>query len=278
MQHPPPLLEQAAVGHLVGEGVLEGILALREEARLVEELGRLQMRKARRQPSSGTSAMACRSGQGHLGADDRRGLEQALLLRRQPVDARRQHRLHRGRHLNARQGLRQAIGARRADQHPGLHQGAHALLQEEGVALGARDQERCERCQTGVIPQQRLQQFLGTRRRQRVEPELGVVGLAPPAMLILRAVVDQQQQPGRGQALDQAVEQGLGLGIDPVQVLEDQQQRLHLAFTEEQALDGLQGVAATLRGIERLPRPRPPPARRAAPGSRAALAPGRDPG
>jgi hypothetical protein len=38
-------------------------------------------------------------------------------------------------------------------------------------------------------------------------------------MLVLGPVVDQQKEPGRGQTLDQAVEQGLRLGIDPVQVL-----------------------------------------------------------
>ena len=42
----------------------------------------------------------------------------------------------------ARQGLRQTIGPRLADQHPGLHQGAHALFQEEGIALRARNQQR----------------------------------------------------------------------------------------------------------------------------------------
>jgi hypothetical protein len=31
MQHTPPLLEQTAIGHLMGEGVLEGVLALGEE-------------------------------------------------------------------------------------------------------------------------------------------------------------------------------------------------------------------------------------------------------
>ena len=41
MQHPPPLLEEAAVGHLVRQGVLEGIDALRKQARLVEKLRRL---------------------------------------------------------------------------------------------------------------------------------------------------------------------------------------------------------------------------------------------
>ena len=45
MKHTPPLLEEAAVGDLVGEGVLEGVLALGKEARLVEKLGRLEVRE-----------------------------------------------------------------------------------------------------------------------------------------------------------------------------------------------------------------------------------------
>ena len=121
---------------------------------------------------------------------------------------------------------------------------------ERRVALGARDQELLERRQAGVVPQQGLQELVGARRRQRVEPQLGVVGLAAPAVLVLRAVVDQQEQAGGRQALDQAVEQGLRLGIDPVQVFEDQQQGLHLAFAQQQALEGLEGALAALRGIE----------------------------
>ena len=69
VQHAPPLLEQAAVGHLVGQGVLEGVLQLGEEARLVQELGRLQVREtavqrrpraARRWPAAAARAPRCR--------------------------------------------------------------------------------------------------------------------------------------------------------------------------------------------------------------------------
>ena len=60
---------------------------------------------------------------------------------RQPVDTRRQHRLHRGRHLQSVQRLRQAIGPRCSDQDARLHQGAHALLQKKRIALGAGDQQ-----------------------------------------------------------------------------------------------------------------------------------------
>ena len=70
-------------------------------------------------------------------------------------------------------------------------------------------------------------------------------------MLVLGAVVDQEQEPGRRQALDQAVEQRLRLGVDPVQVLEDQQQRLHLALAQQQALERVEGALAALRRVER---------------------------
>src|SRR5262249_15285537 len=78
-------------------------------------------------------------------------------------------------------------------------------------------------------------------------------GLAAPAVLVFRAVVDQQQQSGRGQALQQRLEERLRLRIDPVQVFEDQQQRLYLAFAQQHALEGVEG-ALTPRRLELLER------------------------
>ena len=92
----------------MGQGVLEGVVPLGEEARLVEELGRLQVRQAAMERLLGQLGNGLQQGQGHLGADDGGGLQQALVLRRQPVDACRQDRLHRRRHLQAVEG-----GARR---------------------------------------------------------------------------------------------------------------------------------------------------------------------
>ena len=253
VQGTAPLLQETAVGHLVGEGVLEGVFEFGEEAGFVEELGGLQVAETAAQFLLGQLRDGLQEGEGHLSADDRRGLEEPLLLGRQAVDAGRQDGLHRGGDLQALEGLCQAIGAALADQHPGFHQGPDALFQEKGVALGALDQEPLERHQAGVVPQQGLQQFLGARGGQGVEPELRVVGFISPAVLVLGAVVDEQEQAGGGQALDQAVEDRLGLGVDPVQVLEDQEQRLHLALAQQQVLDGLEGALAALRGIEVLP-------------------------
>ena len=101
-----------------------------------------------------------------------------------------------------------------------------------------------------VVPYKGLQEFIGTGGRQRIKPQLRVGGFTAPGVLILGSVVDQEQEPGGRQALDQAIEQGLGFGIDPVQILKHQQQRLHLAFAQQQTLERLQDALAALRGLE----------------------------
>ena len=212
----PRARQQRLIGHLLGQGVLEGVGTLRKEARLVEELGGLEVRQAAMQRRLGQLGDGLQQGQGHLGADDRGGLQELLLLWGQPVDACRQYRLYRRRHLDGRQALRQPIGTRLAHQHPALHQGAHALFQEKRIALRALDEHPLERRQAGVWPQQGVEDRLGTRWGQRIEPQLRIVGLAAPAVLVLGAVVDQQQQTGRGQTVNKAIEQGLGLAINPV--------------------------------------------------------------
>ena len=42
MEGAPPVLEQTAIGHVVGQGMLEGVLEVGENAGLVEELRGLQ--------------------------------------------------------------------------------------------------------------------------------------------------------------------------------------------------------------------------------------------
>jgi hypothetical protein len=70
-------------------------------------------------------------------------------------------------------------------------------------------------------------------------------------VLILRAIIDQQQHAGGRQALDEAVEQRLRLAINPVQVFKHQQQGLPLAFAEQDAPERLQRALPPLGRIER---------------------------
>jgi len=69
-------------------------------------------------------------------------------------------------------------------------------------------------------------------------------------VLVLWAIVDQEQELGRRQPLDQTVQQGLGLGINPMQILKDEQQRLHLAFAQQEPLEGRERALAALERIE----------------------------
>jgi len=75
---------------------------------------------------------------------------------------------------------------------------------------------------------------------------LGIVGLAAPAVLVLRAIIDQQEEPRGRQALDQAVQQCLRLGINPMQIFKDQHQRLYLAFAQHHPLEGVKRALAAL--------------------------------
>src|SRR5687768_1349458 len=104
-----------------------------------------------------------------------------------------------------------------------------------------------ERCS---IPEHGLEQLLRTRRGQWVEPELTIVGLAPPHVLVLGAIIYQEEQPGGGEALDQAVEQDLRLRIDPMQIFKNQEQRLDLGFPEQHPLERGEGLLATLEWIK----------------------------
>ena len=150
-------------------------------------------------------------------------------------------------------GPGEPVGAALAGQGRRLHQGPHALLEEEGIRLRPLDQELLERAERRVRAEERIEQLVGALGRQGIDPELAVVGLAAPGVLVLGAVVDEEQEARRGQALDEAVEQGLGLAVDPVQVLEDHHQRLDLALAQQQALDRVERLLAPLERIEGLP-------------------------
>ena len=249
-----PVVEQPLVRHLVRERVLERVLEVRKEPGLVEELRGLEVRETASKPLLRKVGHRLEQGERHVRPDDGRGLEQALLVGGQAVDAGGQDRLHRRGHLDAGQGCHQAVGAALADQHVGLDQRADALLQEEGVPFRPLDQERQERTQGGVVPQEGVQEGVRALRRQRVEPELGVEGPAPPAVLVFGAVVDEEEDPRCRKALDETVQQGLGLGIDPVQILEHEEQGLPLRLAEQEPLDRLERPLPPLRWVERLPR------------------------
>ena len=103
-------------------------------------------------------------------------------------------------------------------------------------------------CKAACVSQQRREQLLRLLRPQRIEPQLGVIGLAAPAVLVLGPVIHQQQEAGAGDPLAEEVQPGLRLAVQPVQVFHQQEHGLVQAFAQQQPRDRLKGApAAQLR-------------------------------
>jgi hypothetical protein len=133
MEHAAARGEERPVRHLVREGVLERVLEVGKEARLVEELSGLQV------VESATERLVREVGYGleqsprHLLPDDGSDLEEAFVLRSEPVNACRQHHLDGGWDLDRQDRLRQLITSRLPCQGLCLNQRPDGLLQKERV-------------------------------------------------------------------------------------------------------------------------------------------------
>src|SRR5262249_12471932 len=80
-------------------------------------------------------------------------------------------------------------------------------------------------------------------RKSSSAPATGT-GLATPSMAIFRAIVHRQHHRSGWHRVDKIVEECLGFRVDPVQFLEDEEERLHLTLPQEQAVWPRQACAA----------------------------------
>ena len=202
--------------------------------------------RLRRSGSAAGVVERLEEGQGDVPPDHGRGLEEPLLLARQAVDARGQDGLHGRRNLDALDGAGEPVGAGPATEGTGVDEGAHALFEKEGVAAGARHQQRLQRAEAGVVAQKRLEQSVGAVGGEGVEAELEIGALARPRMAVIGAVGHQEHDARRRHRIHEGVEQGLRLGVGPVQILDDDEQGLPLARADEQALDRIEHALAPL--------------------------------
>src|SRR5215475_6071083 len=88
---------------------------------------------------------------------------------------------------------------------------------------------------------------------QRVNTDPLVPGPIRPLVRVFIAVGHEEKNIRLRYRIDQEVEHGLRLGVDPVQVLEHEQERPRLALTDDQAPERDQRFLALDLRIERIP-------------------------
>ena len=87
VQAPAPVVQQALVGHVVDEGVAEAVHQIGEERALVEEAARVELLEPAPHLLDRHVGHRLEQADRHLVADHGGGLEQALVLVAEPVDA-----------------------------------------------------------------------------------------------------------------------------------------------------------------------------------------------
>ena len=138
--------------------MLEGVLHLGMERGLEEELGGDECSDGRREIRFGHVHDSPQHRVRQLTAHDRRRLQHRLGALRQPVDPCRENGLDRSGYLGGLHSLHQPVGAGLAGEHTHLCQRAHALLEEERIALRAIDQSGLYRRQRCVNPEETLEE------------------------------------------------------------------------------------------------------------------------
>ena len=130
-----------------------------------------------------------------------------------------------------------------------FEQRLHDLFHEERVALRLLDDHALERRQLAAVIEQRHQHLVATLHAERVEAELRVVGLVAPVVGELRPVIHQQHDPRSANRIGEQVQQRARSVVEPVQVLEDHDERLVQAFAQQQALDRVERAAPSGFGV-----------------------------
>src|SRR5215510_3977917 len=127
VQSSPSVLQEAPVGHLVCERMLEGVFEVREDARLVQELGRLEVTQSPTQVVLGRVGNGLQQREGHVLPYDRGGLEQTLVLGRQAIDAGGENGLRRRRDLPRLRSLGYSVCPTLPDEYLRLDERPHTF-------------------------------------------------------------------------------------------------------------------------------------------------------
>ncbi len=142
------------------------------------------------------------------------------MLFGQPVDAR---------HEDTLDGVRHRDVAHRL----ALQERTGQLLQEERVSLRLVEDHLRQSLRELGLPQHRVHHDPAVARGEAAQGDLGGVRLVHPARLVARAIGEDQEQGDRRDPLDHRGEEVLGGLVDPVEVLDLQEDQAAAAGVEE---------------------------------------------
>ncbi len=256
----PFLLQQAVVGRLLGQVVLEDVLQLRQPRPLADHLLPLQGQQLPVQ-------VALLPGNGRQHAiekdppDDGRHLQHPFGLLLQAVNARYEHPVQRIRNRDVSHVSRRLPATGGLVLHDGaiVNQRTDDLFHVEGVALGTPEYALFELRRQIFYPQQVAHKHFALGAGEGVQPQVDVAMRVvsrggcpqpPGAMVPLRAEDANEQQwnaVGQGQQSLQQLDRG---GVGPVQVLADENQRTVAGGTLNQGLHGAEGAGLELLTLQ----------------------------
>ena len=165
-----------------------------------------------------------------LPAEHRRRLEDAAAVVGQPLDAAREHLLERVR------------DPERAGASVLLAHGERELLEEQGVPLGLGHDDRGERRRRLGGLEHGPDDARAVGDGQRLERDLGRVGLLDPRGAIPGPVREDEEDRRARQALDQGAEVLVRRLVDPVDVLDREDERAPPTALQAELALGLEGA------------------------------------
>src|SRR5215472_17918392 len=115
--------------------------------------------------------------------------------------------------------MREPVVPALARQDGALREVADRLLQEERVAPGALDQQALEGNERRRRPQERVEETAGVGWPQRVEVHARGAGPTEPRVVVFGTEAGHDERERR-QSLHEELERVLGVGVDPLEILE----------------------------------------------------------
>ena len=256
VQLAPPGKRQAAIGHLLGQVMLEGVLFRRLIHRQVHAHQVLQGGlQAAAQVAIWVDALE--HGGAEIDPDDRGHLDHLARRRLQPVNAAHDQAGQRGGHIHRGLASGQVPGglAQRIRLHVDgarLAQGTRHLAHEQRVALGALQDQALQGQRKRRLSQHRAHQLQADLVIQLGQVQGMVMLAAGPAHRLRRGTAQQHEQKRGGLDVARHVRDQLQRGaVGPVQVVQHQQQRLLGRLGQQKLQNHVEEALLAHLGVQR---------------------------